>query len=261
MEESIGERGQVGLEEANLHEIKVPVEGLKKSEIYHVVKELIAHVLYIHQQIPETLQQLEDEFCRTEEAGILDEPVPMTASNACSNRQERHRRREDKLGKRRRKNLMTGISCLLSSFRIILDEVPILHCIMLVLGSTLTRPQYAYDIVFSHQKIDLGSSRDETQSKVAGYVSKQAIRSLISGGEGGSRSGPMKLYLLVRAPADVKIPMHFLPKRNFKCHKKTKLLRLHCRCKNQKQVSAEVPDAASCDLIWFQCRHAVKGLS
>lgn len=30
----------------------------------------------------------------------------------------------------------------------------------------------------------------------------------------------MKLFLLVKAPATLKLPMHFLPKRDFKYHKK-----------------------------------------
>lgn len=53
MEESIGEGEGAGVAEVNSHEIVVPADGLKRSEIYHVVKEVIGFVLYIHQQIPE----------------------------------------------------------------------------------------------------------------------------------------------------------------------------------------------------------------
>lgn len=68
---------------------------------------------------------------------------------------------------------MAGISSLLASLHLILDEVPIIHGLMLALGGTLVRPQYVYDIVFSHEKIDSGSSRDGSKSKVANYISRK----------------------------------------------------------------------------------------
>ncbi|CAA6654198.1 unnamed protein product [Spirodela intermedia] len=262
MEESIGEGGGAAVAEMNSHEILVPAEGLKRSEIYHVVKEVIGFVLYIHQQIPETLQHLEEEFDRIRKKLRLwyEESAPAPESEACSTRMRKHRLREVKLGIRRREKLMASIS------------IPIVHGLMLALGGTLVRPQYVYDIVFSHEKIDSGSSGDGSRSKVANYISRKAIRSLISKGAGGSSySGPMKLFLLVKAPATLKLPTHFLPKRDFKYHKKTVSFRLQIRCKTQKQafdclhysdredVSAHLLDTTSSDLIWFQCRQTIKG--
>ncbi|CAA7388664.1 unnamed protein product [Spirodela intermedia] len=271
MEESIGEGGGAAVAEMNSHEILVPAEGLKRSEIYHVVKEVIGFVLYIHQQIPETLQHLEEEFDRIREE---EESAPAPESEACSTRMRKHRLREVKLGIRRREKLMASISSLLSSLHLILDEVPIVHGLMLALGGTLVRPQYVYDIVFSHEKIDSGSSGDGSRSKVANYISRKAIRSLISkGAGGGSYSGPMKLFLLVKATATLKLPTHFLPKRDFKYHKKTVSFRLQIRCKTKKQafdclhysdredVSANLLDTTSSDLIWFQCRQTIKGVA
>ena len=99
--------------------------------------------------------------------------TPTQESDARSSRARKQKIRQEKQGMRRRNKLMAGICSLLSSLHIILDEVPILHGLMLILGSTILRPLYAYDINFFHENIDSGSSTNESVSKVAKYISRK----------------------------------------------------------------------------------------
>ncbi|MQL76869.1 hypothetical protein Taro_009298 [Colocasia esculenta] len=290
MQESIGEGGGGETREDHMEEsigggggtmrfsdeIALPVEGLNKSEIYHVAKEVIGFVLYMHQQIPAVLQHLEKDFdnLREEYKDLEESVLPPEESKACSLRMRKLKIREVKQGIKRLAKLMNTISSLLSSLQLMLDEIPVVHGLMLLLGGSLIRPQFVYEIFFLRGKADSGNPRDSNKSKVAESVSKKVVRSLITkGAGGGSYAGPMKLFLLVKGPDNLKLPLHFLPKREFKYHKKAVSFRLQIRCSAQKRArdnsrfsaqeggSTELYNTTSGDLIWFQCKHIVKGLA
>ncbi|WCJ37422.1 hypothetical protein M5689_018562 [Euphorbia peplus] len=89
----------------------------------------------------------------------------------------------------------------------------------------------------------------------------------------GSYPGPTKLFLFVKVPSSLNLPLHFLPKRDFRYSKKIVPARLRLKCKSrdpemdvpdcagEKNSSISLKDSSSNDLIWFQCRHVIKRLA
>lgn len=246
--------------------------ALRRSEVFHVVKELVGFVLYMHHQIPSVLQNLENEF-----AGLKEEMMEMAATSAelkpSDQRKYNTRKREVRCRIKKREKLMNGISALLSALQQALDEVPSIEGVALILGGSLVRPLFVYDITVTHGKFDSGSAKEQTTTKLAQSVSRKAIRALISGGAGSlSYTGPTKLFLLVRCPSSLNLPLDFMPKRDFRYSKKVAPQHMSIKCnasesqKNNKHVTSLV-DALCCssesfpsDVIWFQCKHTIRGL-
>ncbi|ONK61535.1 uncharacterized protein A4U43_C08F30970 [Asparagus officinalis] len=270
MGEGGGERGELGL---GFTEIETNAEGLKPSEIFHIVKELIGFVLYMHHQIPSVLQHLEDEFdaLKDEYKGL--ESTSVKESKASLQRQHNMRKREVKSGIKRLEKLMNAISSLVSALKEAIDGTSNIHGVTLVLGASPARPQHVYEMFFPCGRVDSGDTTGCIKSKVAEALSRKVIRALISSGAGSaSYTGPTKLFLLVRSPCTLNLPLHFLPKRDFKYHKKAVPFRLHIKSKTYNAVvggchhtseigpSASPLHSTSDDVLWFQCRHTVRGL-
>lgn len=253
-------------------EVQVAAAALRRSEVFHVVKELVGFVLYMHHQIPSVLQNLENEF-----AGLKEEMMEMAATSAelkpSDQRKYNTRKREVRCRIKKREKLMNGISALLSALQQALDEVPSIEGVALILGGSLVRPLFVYDITVTHGKFDSGSAKEQTTTKLAQSVSRKAIRALISGGAGSlSYTGPTKLFLLVRCPSSLNLPLDFMPKRDLRYSKKVAPQHMSIKCnasesqKNNKHVTSLV-DALCCsseyfpsDVIWFQCKHTIRGL-
>ncbi|WVZ86010.1 hypothetical protein U9M48_032858 [Paspalum notatum var. saurae] len=260
---------QLGL---GLVEVQAAAAALRRSEVFHVVKELIGFVLYMHHQIPSVLQSLEIEF-----ASLKEEMAEMTLQPAeikpSDQRKYNTRKREVRRRIKKHENLMNGISTLLCSLQQALDEVSSIEGVVLVLGGSLVRPLFVYDIAISHGTFDSGSAKEHALTKLAQSVSRKAIRTLVSCGAGSlSYTGPSKLFLLIRCPSTLNLPLCFLPKRDFRYSKKVVPLQMHIKCSeadcqgnNQHRMSnvdapCSTSESSLHDVIWFQCKHTIRGL-
>ncbi|TVU20805.1 hypothetical protein EJB05_30402 [Eragrostis curvula] len=183
------------------------------------------------------------------------------------------RKREVRRGIKKQEKLMNGISTLLSALQQALDEVPSIEGVVLILGGSLVRPLFVYDVTLSHGRFDSGSAKEHGLTKLAQSVSRKAIRALVSRGAGSlSYTGPSKLFLLLRCPSTLNLPLDFLPKRDFRYSKKVVPLQMHIKCNTEDhrantQRSMSIVDAPCCpsesslsDVIWFQCKHTIRGL-
>uniref|UniRef100_A0ACD5VR83 Uncharacterized protein n=2 Tax=Avena sativa TaxID=4498 RepID=A0ACD5VR83_AVESA len=218
------------------------------------------------------LQNLETEF-----AGLKEEMMEMAAASAelkpSDQRKYNTRKRDVRCRIKKREKLMDSISALLSALQQALDEVPSIEGVALILGGSLVRPLYVYDITVTHGRFDSGSAKEHAMTKLAQSVSRKAIRALISGGAGSlSYTGPTKLFLLVRCPCTLNLPLDFVPKRDFRYSKKVVPQHMSIKCNasvfqnNNKHVTS-IMDVSCCssesvpsDVIWFQCKHTVRGL-
>ncbi|BBH10305.1 SecY protein transport family protein, partial [Prunus dulcis] len=190
--------------------------------------------------------------------------------------------REAKRGIRRFQKLMRQVSDLQTALKLMISEVPQFQEAILVIGASPLRPHHVYELSFSSASAVPSSSGEHEhekeldfgKSRAAEVLCRKAIRVLISKGAGcASYPGPSKLFLLVKAPPCLNLPLHFLPKRDFRYSNKIVPLRLKIKRKTQDQnmdalpVSSEtgssdgLVESAPNDFIWFQCRHVIKGLA
>ncbi|EMS60679.1 hypothetical protein TRIUR3_21670 [Triticum urartu] len=106
------------------------------------------------------LQSLETEF-----AGLKEEMSKMTAPLAelkpSDQRKYNTRKREQAL-----------------------DKVSTIEGVALILGGSLVRPLFVYDITVTHGRFDSGSAKGHGTTKLAQSVSRKAVRALISCGAG-----------------------------------------------------------------------------
>ncbi|XP_057966578.1 uncharacterized protein LOC131156709 [Malania oleifera] len=269
-----GNEGE-GRSEMEFTEIKAPIDSFDSSAIFHVVTNVVGFVLYMHQQIPSILQDISLEFDTLHaEYQELEMVLTQTEAKASSRRKHAGKMRELKQGIRRLEKLMKTVSSVQTALQLVISEIPDIQGVILVLGASPIRPQHVYEMCFSHGSIVTGGACGFTKSKVAEAMSRKAIRALISIGAGSNTyAGPSKLFLLVKAPSSFSSPLHFLPKRDFRYNKKIVPFRLQFKCRTQYDEkdashndswtasSIALTDSASNDLIWFQCRHVIKGLT
>ncbi|XP_038684618.1 uncharacterized protein LOC119984641 isoform X2 [Tripterygium wilfordii] len=266
-----------GSSDMEFTDIETNADSLNSSVIFHVVKEVIGFVLFMHQQIPSILQDISLEFdmLHTEYKELVC--YSWTEQNevkASFRRKHNGRMREVKHGIRRLEKLMNTISGLQTAMQLMISEIPNIQGVMLILGASPVRPLHVYELSFLHGNVIAVSAGEFSKTRAAEGLSRKAIRMLISKGAGsGSYAGPTKLFLLVKAPSSFNLPLHFLPKRDFKYSKKIVPLRLRFKCKTQ-DMELDAPDqptstgtcislvdCPSNDLIWFQCRHVIKGIA
>ncbi|KAK9733528.1 hypothetical protein RND81_04G073300 [Saponaria officinalis] len=256
-------------------QIEVTSDSIDASLIFHVVFDVLAFLLYMHQQIPSMLQDmtLQYEYLQTEH-NELEISLTQNDLDVSSRRTNVGRKRDIKLEIRRSEKLMNSISGLRTAFQLLLCAVPVVDNIIFVFGASPRRPQQVYEICFSSGSNDFLASEEITRTRMIEVVSRKVIRALISKGVGSvSYSGPSKLFLLVKAPVSFNMPLHFLPKREFQCGKKIVPCKLKLKSKNAHQEitsSCSISDAVtgfhqqqivSSDLVWFQCRHVIKGIA
>lgn len=252
--------------------IETAADTLDSSIKFHLVTDILGFVLFMHHQIPSLLQDLTVEFDELNtEFAELD--IAIVQAETCSlRRKHASRKREVRMGIRRLDKLMNTISSLRTALQLMITECPAIQRVVLILGSSPLRPLHVYELNFSRETA--ASGEDFTRNRVVEALSKKAIRVLISKGAGSSSSaGPTKLFLLVQAPPSIDLHLHFLPKRDFRYNKKIVpfKVRFSCRSKNlEREVCADDTRAAKAikshssnddDVIWFQCRHIIKGLA
>ncbi|XP_021897996.1 uncharacterized protein LOC110814747 [Carica papaya] len=257
-------------------EIVSNAEFLDGSVIFHLVRDSVGFVLYMHQQIPSVLQDMTLEFdtlC-TEFKELELDLTQSEVKKVSVRRKHISRMREIKREIKRVEKLMNTVSSLQTALQLMVREIPNVQKVMLVLGGSPIRPRYVYELFFSHGEVVSSGSGDFSKSKAAEMLSRKAIRALISKDAGSSSyPGPTKLFLLVKAPSSFNLPQHFLPKRDFRYSKKIVPFRLRFKCRtrvgemdslhhaSQTRNSTCLKDAISNDFIWFQCRHVIKGLA
>ncbi|KAK7285369.1 hypothetical protein RJT34_20138 [Clitoria ternatea] len=245
--------------EMDYAEIYTASDTLDPSAIFHTLYDVVGFVLYMHQQIPSTVQDMNVEFDDMHSQYKQLEMDLETEVKASFRRKHVSKMRDIKVGIKRLDKLMTSLLHIQTAIKIMINEIPTLDGVVLALGASPLRPLYTYVLNFSHG-IAVSEVADEfTRSKVADGLSRKAIRTLISKGAGSvTYPGPIKLFLLIKAPSSFNQPTHFLPKRDFRFNRKVVPLRLLFKCRNQDQ---EVAATTSEDLIWFQCRHVIKGIA
>ncbi|KAJ4727490.1 F15k9.21, putative isoform 2 [Melia azedarach] len=261
--------------EMEFTDIETSADSLDSSAVFHIIKDVVAFVLYMHQQIPSILQDISVEFdaLRTEykesEMALRESEV-----KAASRRKHLSRMREIKHGIRRLGKLMNTVSSLQTALQLVICEIPNIQEVLFILGASPLRPLQVYQLCFSNGKSISKGEIDFSKSKAAEVLSRKAIRALISKGAGSvSYPGPTKLFVLVKASSALDLPLHFLPKRDFRCSKKIVPFRLRFKCKIQDRemnatdqasqtcCSTNLTDSNSNDFIWFQCRHIIKGIA
>ncbi|XP_039008670.1 uncharacterized protein LOC120136779 [Hibiscus syriacus] len=178
--------------------------------------------------------------------------------------------REVKRGIKKMEKFMSTISSIQTALQLMIRETPNVQEVILVLGASPIRPQHVYQLCFMHSNPAPTVEANFVKGKTAEGLSRKAIRALISKGAGSSSyPGLTKLFLMVKAPTSFNLPMHFPPKRDFRYSKKIVPFRLRFRCRTQglkmdddqsSQSGRSTGIDSSNDLIWFQCRHAIKGI-
>jgi len=83
------------------------------------------------------------------------------------------RKREVRCRIKKHEKLMNGISTLLCSLQQALDEVSSIEGVVLILGGSLVRPLFVYDITISHGIFDSGSAKEHALTKLAQSVSRK----------------------------------------------------------------------------------------
>ncbi|KAF3436309.1 hypothetical protein FNV43_RR23401 [Rhamnella rubrinervis] len=265
-----------GSSETDCTVIESAADSLDGSVIFHAINDISGFVLYMHQQIPSMLQDISFEFetlCtdyKELEMGRIE-----TQGKASLRRKQASEMREVKQGIRRLEKLMRVVSDFQNAIKLMISEVPNVQGAILVLGASPLRPQHVYELCFSHGESASSVAHDFTKTRAAEVLSRKAIRALISKGAGsGSYPGISKLFLLVKAPSSFSLPLHFLPKRDFRYSKKIMPFRVQFKCRTQAGLEVEAVELASHagssidliestrnDSIWFQCRHVIKGLA
>lgn len=265
-EEGEGETGCTVIEAAS--------DTLDTSIKFHIVTDILGFVLFMHHQIPSLLQDLTLEFDQLNTEFAELETAIVQAETCSLRRTHASRKREVRMGIRRLAKLMNTISSLKTALQLMITEFLDIQRVVLILGPSPLRPLHVYELNFSREAA--ASAGDFTRNRVVEALSKKAIRDLISKGAGSSSStGPTKLFLLVQAPSSINLHLHFRPKRDFRYNKKIVpfKVRFSCRTKNlEGEVCADDTHAAKAitshssnvdddDVIWFQCRHIIKGLA
>ncbi|KAL1816673.1 hypothetical protein ACET3Z_019247 [Daucus carota] len=264
-----------GRSEIEFSNVETASESLERCVIYHVVIDVLGFILFMHQQIPSILQDISLEFdALHSEYKDLDAIIAQPDMKASLRRVHAGRKREVRMGIRKFEKLMKNVSNIQSALQLVITEIPDIKGVILVLGTSSVRPQHVYELCFSHGKVASGSDCNFLKSKAAEGLSRKAIRTLVSKSAGSdSYAGPTKLFLLVKAPVSFSQPMHFLPKRDYRYNKKILPLRLRFKCRSQNRelnapcggslnaISTDSVDTNADDLIWFQCRHVIKGMA
>ncbi|XVF32593.1 hypothetical protein REPUB_Repub17cG0095600 [Reevesia pubescens] len=253
-----------GSSEMEFTEIETTAEFLDGSVIYHAVNDAIAFLLYMHQQIPSILQDMSLEFDSMHtEYKDLEMDLTKTEVKASLRRKQIGRMREVKQGIRRMEKFMSTVSSLQTALQLMISQIPSIQEVILVLGASPIRPQHVYQMCFSHPNAASSAETDFIKGRTAEWLSRKAIRVLISKGAGSSSyPGPTKLFLMVKAPTSFNLPLHFLPKRDFRYSKKIVPFRLRFRCRtqglgmgasnhgSQSGRSTGLIDSSN-DLIWY----------
>ncbi|KAL3685901.1 hypothetical protein R1sor_003923 [Riccia sorocarpa] len=257
--------------------------SLSMKALMHMFRELIYFVLYMHQQMPCTYEELQN--CRTSHAA--EEEVGEADSARSSKETRLQRGRERREAKRLRKllKLKDEIERLVHSLRSGLSILADFRSVLLLLGNSPLRPKHVYEVQLDCELNGrvYDEAEDSRGEKSKSDLSRKLIRALISDAASSSTDGPMKLFLLVQASSNPqRVPEDFPPKRGFVmtgkriCRTLVRIVQEQAKNLEDEVSSISLSDRSPSqsqdmdldtddnhdaeDLIWYQCVHTVKGL-
>ncbi|XP_027353136.1 uncharacterized protein LOC113863679 isoform X2 [Abrus precatorius] len=210
--------------EMDYEEIYTASNTLDASAIFHTIYDVVGFVLYMHQQIPSTVQDMSVEFDAMHSEYKELEMALETQVKASFRRKHVSKMRDLKVGIKRLDKFMNSLLNIQTAIKIVINEVPSIDGVVLALGASPLRPQHIYVLNYSHEIAVSEVADDFARTKAVDGLSRKAIRTLISKGVGSvTYPGPVKLFVLIKAPSSFNQPMHFLPKRDFRYNRKVLL--------------------------------------
>lgn len=93
-----------------------------------------------------------------------------------SRRRRIGRMREVRQGIKRMQKFMDAYSALQTALQLMLSEVPDIQRIILVLGASPIRPQYVYELRFSHGSVVPGGACNFIKNKAAEGLSRKVLQ-------------------------------------------------------------------------------------
>lgn len=232
-----------------------------------LVKDIIAYVLFTHHQIPQLFAQLEHD---TVDHLVVDS----NGASSLSERREKNRiARAMKKEMRNRQKLIGSIQALLDALQAALKELSYIPSVLLILGSSSKQPFAAYDIQFhdvspfSLNEDMQASGKSSNLAILTKSFSKKITRALVSRDTAPSFTGPMKLFMFIKADATSHMPQAFVPKRGYTAQFRKASVRLlqiigTTPLASKDDVADSIMDeniSSYSDLIWFQCKMTIKG--
>ncbi|KAI5083356.1 hypothetical protein GOP47_0003099 [Adiantum capillus-veneris] len=183
-----------------------------------VVRDIISYILFMHHQIPLPLDQLE--------LNATENIKTFSQGDAFSLPSEKRvglwKARVVKRVMKRREKLRQSIQALLTALQGAFQTLSFMPSVLLLLGSSTKQPRAAYDIQFLGRSNPMHSLCQYKDSPGLGKgispenftisLSKRITRTLISEDKGPLLTGPLKLFLLIKADATSCI-QDFFPKR------------------------------------------------
>ncbi|MCO5568966.1 hypothetical protein L7F22_022670 [Adiantum nelumboides] len=257
-------------EEKDGEAVKLEWEG-ENLDCTALFKDILSYVLFTHHQIPQPLPQLE---CSAFE-NIVVEHTTDTSASLSERREQNRKTRAAKKEVKSRAKLMASIQALLAALQGALKELLDMPSVLLVLGPSTKQPFAVYDIQFYRIRAAFpsqdmqGLSRSSNLEILTRGLAKKITRALVSQDSGPLFTGPMKLFLFIKADAMSCTPQDFVPKRGYvaRFRKKQGYLRViriigTSSSVNQGDVDPLLMDESKfgCnDMIWFQCKLNIKG--
>lgn len=235
-----------------------------------ILKDIISYILFTHNQIPQPLDLLE---CNIVENIVIDS----TVSNPRERRERVRKARVAAKDMRKLDKLKESIQALLCALQAAFLELPHLPSVLLVLGSSPKQPFAAYEVQFlrisplfslSGLHDSQGLGRHFKSEIFTRSLSKKITRALVSQDKGLLFTGPMKLFLFVKAYATSCVPQDFVPKRGYtlpirKAH--PTIIQLMCASALEREGDVATSGMSGCitakddDIIWFQYKSNIKG--
>lgn len=242
--------------------VRVPVRVVTAQVAATILREVTKFMLYFQRQSPGPYDEMVE---------IVHDIAEMNEADQGSRAGAVRVRRR----KTRHKRLLQFVQHSKALFHLLEPHVLVesrVTDVMLILGASAARPKMAVQLVLGPRGVvtESASVDPAVLTKQAADCARRVLRALIqSAADMPMASGPTKLLVLVRAPSDSP-PPEFLPKRTFKPHWKfgrkvfnPLQITLDCDGRATRSLLESHPledSDAPADLLWYQCRVAVKGM-
>eukprot|EP00249_Psilotum_nudum_P003974 c17499_g1_i1 orf=219-839(+) len=191
-----------------LIEIDIGAHRIDALAASYLLKQLVEFVLFMHHQVPDTIEHLQRKW--------EDLDVDSNNGQPSNQRQQRGRVRKAVRETKKLRKLTESIQNLISAAREAIQGLPGISSLLLLLGSSPSRPQQAYEVQLFITTSELKTDESCKEMGInAQNLSRKLIRALISHDAGSFSLGPTKLFLMVKAPASSSVPQNFLPKQNY----------------------------------------------
>lgn len=255
-------------------EVLVDLPQLSNHAVRVILKECIKHILFMHGQLPGPYDTLQAQI---EKLDSVEEP---------KTRIERRTARSNRSTAKRLKKFKNELDELLLAIDLALKELPSLCCFLILLGTSMTRPKEIYKLRLSgcldHSTVESQETLSNTvheqelekehgHKKALNQSCRKVIRTLISSGLPYKERGPLKLFMLLEAPANGDNIPGFLPKRGYSLkisnvepitivfEGKQKLRNVNDDSNNDSIAESNDQENED-DSMWYLCQVTVKGL-